>query len=234
WKLSDTQQLTASYSHRVQRPDPGEFNSFRMLLDPLNFRAGNPNLKPQQTQSFELGYEYRQAPVMLLATLYYRQNRDGVAEVLRDLGGGVFLSERNNIAQSRSGGLELVANGRLTKTLTYNLNGNLGWVQLDTLGPTFAPTRSATSISGHGGLTWQITPDDLFQLNGFMNGKRLTPQGYIDSLHAFDLGYRHKFTEHLSVIVTAQDFLGAWRLRQVIDTPVLRERVSNVFDSRQF
>jgi len=232
WKLSDSQQLTASYSHRVQRPDPGEFNAFRFLLDPLNFRAGNPNLKPQQTQSFELGYEYRQAPVMLLATLYYRQNRDGVADVLRDLGGGVFLSERNNIAQSRSGGLELVANGRLTRTLTYNLNGNVGWTQLDSLGPLFAPTRSIVAFSGHGSLTWQATADDLFQLNAFMNGKRLTPQGYADPMVGVDLGYRHKLTDKLSIMMTAQDLLGSFRAFQAIDTPVLRERTKTDFDSR--
>jgi outer membrane receptor protein involved in Fe transport len=62
WKLSDAQSLSASYAHRVQRPDPFDFNSFRVLVDPLNFRSGNPHLKPQQTQSFELGYAYRGAP----------------------------------------------------------------------------------------------------------------------------------------------------------------------------
>jgi len=232
WKLSESQQFTASYSHRVQRPDPSEFNSFRFLIDPLNFRAGNPHLKPQQTQSFEVGYEYREAPVVLLATLYYRQNRDGVADVLRDLGGGVFLTERSNVAQSRSGGLELVANGRLTKTLTYNLNGNLGWTELESLGPLFAPTRSMVAFSGHGSLTWQATADDLFQLNAFMNGKRLTPQGHADPMVGVDLGYRHKLTDKLSVMMTAQDILGTFRVSQAIDTPVLQERSKTNFNTR--
>lgn len=232
WKLSDTQALTASYSHRVQRPDPGDFNAFRFLLDPLNFRAGNPNLKPQQTQSFEAGYEYRRTPVTLLATLYYRQNRDGVADVLRDLGGGMFLSERDNLAQSRSAGLELVASGKLTKTLSYNLTGNLGWTELDSLGPLFAPVRSMIAGSGHGSLTWQASADDLFQLNAFMNGKRLTPQGYADPMVGVDLGYRRKLTDKLSVMVTAQDLLGTFRAFQAIDTPVLRERTKTDFDTR--
>ena len=232
WKLSDGQQLTASYSRRVQRPDPSEFNAFRFLVDPLNLRAGNPHLKPQQTQSFEIGYEYRETPVMLLATLYYRQNRDGVADVLRDLGGGVFLTERSNIAQSRSGGLELVANGRLTKALSYNLNGALGWAELDSLGPLFAPTRSMVAFSGHGSLTWQATADDLFQLNAFMNGKRLTPQGHADPMVGVDLGYRHKLTDKLSVMITAQDILGTFRVSQAIDTPVLQERSKTNFNTR--
>ncbi|HEY2357923.1 MAG TPA: TonB-dependent receptor, partial [Phenylobacterium sp.] len=233
WKLADAQQLTASFSRRVQRPDPSEFNSFRFMIDPLNFRSGNPFLKPQQTQSFELGYEYRQSPVLLLATLYYRENRDGVADVARDLGDGVVLTQRANIAQSRSTGVELVANGRLTKTLTYNVNGNIGWSQLDALGPTFAPARSLFTPSGRGSLTWQPTAADTVQLNAFMNGKRLTPQGYADSMVGVDVGYRHKLTDKLSLMMTAQDVLGTFRAFQAIDTPVLHERTTTDFDTRQ-
>ena len=233
WKLSEAQQLTASYSHRVQRPDPNDFNSFRFLLDPLNYRSGNPGLKPQQTQTFELGYAYRQAPVVLLATLFYRQNRDGVADVLRDLGGGVYLSERANLAQSRSAGLELVANGKLTSSLSYGVNATLGWARLDSLGPAYAPTRTAAIPSGHGSLTWQATTDDLFQLNGFINGKRLTPQGYSDAMIGADLGYRHKLTDKLSVTITAQDILHSFRGFQANDTPILIERVKTDFDTRQ-
>jgi outer membrane receptor protein involved in Fe transport len=233
WKLSDSQQVTANYSHRVQRPDPNEFNFFRFMLDPLNFRAGNPDLKPQQTQSFELGYEYRQTPVVLLATAYYRQNREGVADVLRDLGGGVVLSERNNIAQSRSAGLEVVASGKLSKTLNYSLTVNGTWTELDSLGPSFAPTRSLASVAGHGSLSWQATLDDLFQLNAFLNGKRLTPQGYADPAFGLDLGYRHKITDRVSFVATAQDILGTFHLFQANDTPLLSERTKINFDSRQ-
>jgi hypothetical protein len=37
-----------------------------------------------------------------------------VTDVVSDLGGGVLLTTRENLATSRNGGLELVANGRLT------------------------------------------------------------------------------------------------------------------------
>ncbi|HEY0437091.1 MAG TPA: outer membrane beta-barrel protein, partial [Phenylobacterium sp.] len=144
-----------------------------------------------------------------------------------------FLTERANLAQSRSGGVELVANGRLSKTLTYNLNANLGWTQLESLGPQFAPTRSLVSASGHGSLTWQATGEDLFQLNAFMNGKRLTPQGSVDPMAGFDLGYRRKLTDKLSLLFTAQDLFRTFHLHQVIDTPTLQENFRARFDARQ-
>ena len=232
WKVADDQTLSASYSHRVQRPDLTWFNPFRFPIDPLNFRAGNTGLKPQQTQSFELGYENKATPITLLATAYYRENRDGLTNVARDLCDGVFLTQVENLASSRSAGLELNASGKINAKLSFNLSANLGWMQLNSLGPQFAPTRSTANVGGQGSLTWTATPKDLFQLNGFMNAKQLTAQGYVDPMIGIDLGYRRKLTDKLSLVVTAQDIAHSFHVFQAIDTPVLTERLKTDFDTR--
>ncbi|HEY3950750.1 outer membrane beta-barrel family protein [Phenylobacterium sp.] len=231
WKLSDDQTLTGSYSHRVQRPDPVTFNAFRFENDPLNFTAGNPGLKPQQTQSFEVGYENRVTPITVLATAYYRENRDGFAGVLVDLGGGVELNELGNLARGRSAGLELNASGKINSQLSFNLNGDLAWTQLDSLGPLFAPTRATASFGGQGSLTWTATSKDLFQLNGFMIPKVLGPQGFGDPMFGIDLGYRRRLSERLSLVATAQDIFHSFHQLRVIDTPVLVDRLKVAFDT---
>ena len=234
WPLSEDRKLTASYSQRVQRPQAEDFNSFRLMLDPLNYRSGNPRLRPQQTQSFELGYEYRKAPVMLLATAYYRQNDHVVIDVLRDQGGGVFLTTRENVSNTRSGGLELVANGRITKDLTYSLSGNLFWNQLDAQGLGFPDRRSAVSAFGRASLSWQATDDDLIQVSTFLNGKRLIAQGYYAPSTGTDFGWRHKIDDRISLVLTARDILGTYRDKLVIDTPGLRSTSRRDPDSRSF
>jgi outer membrane receptor protein involved in Fe transport len=234
WKLDDSQQLTASYSHRVQRPGPEEYNAFRFLIDPLNYRSGNPALRPQETHSWELGYQLRKFPATLyLATLFYRENFNGTADVVTSLPGGVYLTTRQNLTTSRNGGLELVTAGRLNKALTYNVSGTLFWTQLDGFGPGFPPTRSTFSAGGRANLNWQATKDDLFQVNVFGFGKRLTPQGYGEPVVGVNLGYRHKLTDKVAFVATAQDIFGGFRDRQVIDTPTLKARTERDFDSRQ-
>jgi outer membrane receptor protein involved in Fe transport len=94
YTLSQTQTLTANYSKRVQRPQSQDLNPYPIYQDPKNFFAGNPDLKPQITDSYELGYQYRKGPASYLATLYYRESRDGVTNVVRNLGDGVFLTTR--------------------------------------------------------------------------------------------------------------------------------------------
>jgi outer membrane receptor protein involved in Fe transport len=226
YKLDDAQQLTASASRRVQRPQPFDFNPFLQYLDPQNYRQGNPNLKPQQTDSYELGYQYRKNGTILLATAYYRDGKDAVNDLTQDLGGGVFLTTRANIGSFRTAGLELVANGRLPHRLSYNVSSNLLWNEIDGSGLGFGSSdRSAYSLSGRASLSWQATSKDFFQVSGFVNGKRLTPQGYAKPFGMLNLGYRHKLDDKLSFVMTVQDAAKTFHDHRVIDTPALKDVV---------
>lgn len=232
YKLSDQQKLTASYSQRLQRPGPFDLNPVPFLLDPLNYRVGNPNLKPQQTQSFELGWQYRKAPVMATATLFYRENDKVMTDVVRDQGGGVFVTTKANVANTRNGGLELVLSGKLNPKLTYNINGTMFWAQLDGLNLGFTDKRTGTTAQGRASMSWQATPKDLVQINGFLVGKRLTPQGYAKPFAGIDFGYRRKINDQVSLLVAVQDPLGLFRDKQVIDTPALKSLVVRDPDAR--
>jgi outer membrane receptor protein involved in Fe transport len=224
YTLSQNQTLSANYSRRVQRPGAQDLHPYRVYLDPFNYRQGNPNLKPQITDSYELGWQYRKGQTYYLATAYFRDTRDSVTDVVSDLGGGVLLTSRANLGKSRSGGLELVANGRLTPKLTYNLSGNLFWNEIDAGNLGFAGTRSGTALSGRANLNWQATPKDFFQVNAFTSGKRLTPQGHREPFKMLNLGYRRKVNDKLSLVVTATDALDSFEDVTVVDTPTLRDR----------
>ncbi|EJL28256.1 outer membrane receptor for ferrienterochelin and colicin [Caulobacter sp. AP07] len=224
YALSDTQTLTANYSRRVQRPQVQDLNPNLVYIDQYNLRAGNPDLKPQVTDAYELGWQYRKGPTSYLATAYFRDSADVVTDVVEDWGGGVLLTTRENLGKSRNGGLELVTNGKLTPKLSYNLSANAFWNQIDAGNLGFVGKRSGTTLSGRANLSWQATPKDFFQLNGFTSGKRLTPQGHREPISLVNLGYRRKVTDRLNVVVTVNDVADSFRDVAVIDTPLLRER----------
>ncbi len=231
YTLNDNNSLTANYSRRVQRPGAGELNPFRVYIDPYNYRSGNPNLKPQQTDSYELGWQYRKAQTYYLATLYVRQSKQSVTDVIQDLGGGVLLTTRENLGKNNNAGLELVANGRLTPKLSYNLSSNIFHNEITATNLGFSGTRSDTMVSGRANLNWQATPKDFFQVNAFSSGKRLTPQGYREPVQMVNLGYRRKVNDKLSFVVTAQDVLKGFEDTVVTNTAVLRDtttRTANV------
>lgn len=55
-QLTDQQTLQASYSRRIERPNYGSLNPFRMFRDPSLYYEGNPYLKPELTQNINLNH----------------------------------------------------------------------------------------------------------------------------------------------------------------------------------
>lgn len=225
YAISKTDSLRSSYSRRIQRPSPQELNPYTIYIDPQNLRRGNPFLLPEVTDSFELGWQHRKGPAFYSLTGFYRRSRGGATDVLSDLGGGIFLTSRANLATAERVGVEAIANGRLSKTLTYNASGTFLWNEIDSrTAGTFGP-RSGTTGTLRANLSWQPAPKDFFQLNATYSGKQLLPQGYRRSDPLLNLGYRRKVNDRLSLLVTAQNVLDSARQVVVFETPTLRDRV---------
>ena len=232
YRFADSQQLTLSYSRRIQRPNPSDLNPLRLEYDQFNFRSGNPNLKPERTDSFEAGWQYRAGGTFYVATAYYRVSANDFTDVVVDLGAGALLSTKQNLASSKHAGVELVANGHLTKDLSYNVSTNIYYAEIDPgsspLSSALGPVAAQSAIEGGGrfSLNWNATASDILQASGQMNARRLTPQGHSDPSYVAFLGYRHKVSDKLAVVFNIQDVFHTAGGHSVIDTPILRERTS--------
>jgi outer membrane receptor protein involved in Fe transport len=232
YDLGDSQQLSASYAQRVQRPDPDDLNPFRSYGEALVVTQGDPGLKPQETRAYEAAWQYKTSQTYYLATVYFRDSKDATTDLVQDLGGGLLLRTKANLGRRRDGGLEFTANGRLTPQLTYNISGNVYWTEIDATGLGIPKDRSATAVGGRANLNWQATPQDAVQVNASANARRLLPQGYREPIYALNLGYRRKIDDKLSAVVTVQDLFRSQRGHEIFETPVLRQRADRSFDSR--
>lgn len=56
WKVSKKQSLALNYGRRINRPDYNVLNPFRTQLSELSVATGNPFLRPEIVNNFELGY----------------------------------------------------------------------------------------------------------------------------------------------------------------------------------
>lgn len=227
YELSANQRLRGSYSRRIQRPSPQDLNPYVLYIDPLSQRRGNPDLRPEVTDAFELSWQLRKGGTFYSLTGFYRVSRGGITDVTEDLGNGVFLTTRANLATTRRAGVELLANGKLSKTLSYNASGSLLWNEIDPRTAGIATPRSGTTGTVRVNLTWQPTAKDFFQLNGTWSGDQLLPQGYRRSSYVVNLGYRHKFSDRFSLVLTGQNMLDSAQQQIVIDTPLIRDRITN-------
>nr|WP_314123421.1 TonB-dependent receptor [uncultured Brevundimonas sp.] len=234
YQLNPEQTLRASYSRRIQRPQPSQLNPFVSYQDPLNRRSGNPDLQPQETDSFEAMWQMRKGQSFYQATAYLRDTDKAFTDVATDIGGGVLLTRPENLGSRRDIGLELTAKGRLHPTLRYNASVNVFRQEIDAGAVPGGGDRESTLASGRLSLNWQPTTKDFVQLSGFWQGDSLLAQGTREAGGMVNLGYRRKLSDTLSFNFTGRDLFNSFNNTTVYDTPLFSERTEQKIKLRAF
>ena len=221
--LSDRSTLSFGASRRIVRPNPSYLNGYIDHEYPPNLAAGNPNLKPQLTQSFETGYGYQGDAASYGLSGYYRRNTDSVTEVTEYLGNGLTLTTKANLPKSDSAGLEFSANGTLLPKLAYNLSGNAFYTQIDATELGFRGLKSTTGFNAKAKLDYQPTAIDSAQIIFSRTDKRLTPQGSVSAMNIVNLGYKHALMPGLAAVMTISDLFDGQRYRRNAATATLTQ-----------
>lgn len=79
YKFTENSDLGISLSRRINRPSYRQLNPFKNFLDPLTYSTGNPYLKPELTNSFELTHTYLQK---YMTKIGYSRTTDNILTVL--------------------------------------------------------------------------------------------------------------------------------------------------------
>lgn len=226
YSLSDTAKLRFSYSHRLQRPQAQDLNPSVVYIDSQNVTSGNPNLKPQETDSYELGYEYTGPTTSYQIRGYYRDNRHVITQLSTFIGNGVILTTKANEGSGHADGLEFNYNGKLGQKLNLSLNGNLAQTELTT--PSTGKT-DATSLSGRISFDYAASLKDRFQFSYFSSGKQLTGQGYRAPFQMGNISYRHQFNMKTAAVVTVNDPFRSGKFKMVTDSDTVHSVITRGF-----
>ncbi len=226
YELSARETLKFSASRRVARPRAEDLNPYPVYQDAFNLRAGNARLMPQDVRSFEAGYEYNRRGTALQATLYFRDSRDIVTDVSRYISPTVLLTTKENLGKSLSGGVELAAEGKLSRFLSYTASGSLYEDRLDAANLNLGGPRSQLSGGAKISLSFSPTAKDQIQMSGNYLSKRLTAQGWRLPSYGANLGFRHTFNDSLAAVATVTDVFNTQRDRTVIATALVQDRYS--------
>lgn len=221
--LSERSTVSLGASRRVTRPDPDLLNPYVFEEYPPNFTAGNPYLRPQFTQSYELGYEYQGRESSYGLTGYYRRNENGLTDVTEYIGQGLTVTSKTNLPRSDSAGLEFSATSHISRTLSYSLSGNAFYSQIDATALGFPGLKSTTGVNAKVKLDYHPNATDSAQLIFTRTDKRLTPQGSVSAINLVNLGYKHALTSALSAVATVSDLFDGQRYVRMAIAPTLTQ-----------
>lgn len=219
--IGDKQDIQLNYSRKINRPNFFQLMPNTDFSDTLNLQTGNPDLKPEFTNSLELSYQkiYGERNNSFLVSLFGKQTDDLISryQTLQEFGDtSALVSSWINANTAYAAGVEFIFRNNFTKWWEMNLNTNLYYSKIN--GSNVVPdlknerTSSFTKLNN----TFKISKTLSVQLSaeyqsksalpvstsnsgggggrgGWMGGPSATSQGYIDANYGIDIGIRKEF-----------------------------------------
>lgn len=129
-KINQEDNLQLSYTRKVNRPNFFQLMPFTDFADSINLRRGNPDLRPEFTNSLELTYQNAMPKGHnLLISAYYKSANDLITSYQipeKDpFGRDVIVTTFTNANRSQAYGMEFTLKNPVTKWLDFTTNVNL-------------------------------------------------------------------------------------------------------------
>ncbi|MCT4121835.1 TonB-dependent receptor [Elizabethkingia anophelis] len=200
YKLNDHNKLSIFYNRRVDRPNEVDIRIFPKYDDAEIIKVGNPQLRPQFTNSIELGHKYNWDNGYLYSALYHRFANGTITRISSIVPESTLIyAVFQNAGKSYNSGLEMIWNQKVSKAYSFNINGNIYRNQIDAFSvenlypqPNIFSANQETAISGNVKLNniFKLSKGFDAQLTAVYLAPDIIPQGKIDSRFSVDFGVK--------------------------------------------
>lgn len=127
-KLNEKNKISAFYNRRIDRPGEFELRPFPKYDDPEILKTGNPYLRPQYTQTFELAYKTQWKDGSVYFAGFYRLINDIFDRVYTNdttSATTIINSIPQNLGKGTNLGFEIAAEHKISDK--WDVNGSFNW-----------------------------------------------------------------------------------------------------------
>ena len=203
------------YNRRIQRPGLAQLNPNFNTANPQNITIGNPELRPELTNNFELGLSKTIKKTFVNATFFGRITNNAISQVRQpsDTLAGAIVTTYENIGKQHAYGVNLFANVAATSKINVGIFANAFYTTLtgQTVGENGLSQKiSNDGINVSGGLFSQATFKNGWgaQAFAFMQGTQIQLQGQQGGFGFYTVGVKKDFKNKKgSLGLAAENFL---------------------------
>jgi outer membrane receptor protein involved in Fe transport len=230
YKLNDNNKISAFYNRRIDRPGEPELRVFPKYDDPELLKVGNPYLRPQFTDAFEIAHKYSWGDGSLFSAVYHRMIKDQYMRIFSidtsnpdyDIVNRIY----QNTGSATNTGLELLFSQDITNTFKVSASFN-GFVNsIDAYqGTLLFPFERPFFIEASADPAWDAKLTSEFklpwelsaQITGVFFSNRNIPQGEQLSRSSLDFGFKKTIWDSKGELsLAATDILNTFGIRQRI------------------
>lgn len=177
YKFNDKNSLEFNYSRRINRPSYEQLNPFKFFLDPTTYKEGNPYLKPQTTESFELTHVFKQK---IYTTLGFGRTHNNITEVIApsDIQPKLTVQTNKNLTQVDVYALNISVPIEVTKWWYTTNDINLYYAS-------YTGNIAKTTINNIGSLNFNFNSTNTFNFTKTFSGE-LSGNYRTRELYAFE------------------------------------------------
>lgn len=194
YSITETNSIQLSYSRRLSRPWSRALLPFSDFSDSRSQFTGNPNLTPEFSNSYEVGYLRSWGTGSLLTSLYYRYRTD-VIERITQQDDGVLRRFPINLAREKALGVEFSVDQELFNAVTLTGSANFFRSESDGQYQQQVFASSAEAFQSRLQLRWDISDSWKYQASLRYRGPRETTQGRRNGHTMMDTGISKEFLD---------------------------------------
>jgi outer membrane receptor protein involved in Fe transport len=227
YKINDNNKVSIFYNRRVDRPNEVDIRIFPKYDDAEIIKVGNPALRPQFTNSIELGYKTNWENGSLYNAIYHRFADGTITRISSTVPpSNLIYATFQNVNKSYNTGIEMVLAQEISKMYSFNINLNAYRNQIDafTIENKYPTTHTFSAdqqeiFSGNVKLnnTFHFPKSIDAQLTVIYLAPDIIPQGKIKSRYSLDLGLKKAVQKGKGeMFVNATDLLNTMIIRKEI------------------
>ena len=231
-KLGKGGMLKASYNRRIQRPSIRFLNPNIQSSNQINISQGNPELDPEYTNNYELGYSTFIKGFSLNLTSFVRNTTGSIQQVRLPLENGGILTTYQNIGTEDAYGLSIFANVNIGK---LSLNGGSD-IMYSVLDNHLGSRNEGFVVSGRMFGNYNLGKGWAIQAFGFARGRSVQLQGTQGGFGMYNLGVRKEIFDKKGTIgFGAENFLTReFKIKNKLETPTIQQNSLNVMRNMSF
>ncbi len=227
YKINDRNKISFFYNRRVDRPNEVDIRIFPKYDDAEIIKVGNPALRPQFTNSFELGYKTSWDKGYFYSAAYHRF-ADGTITRISSIApnSNLIYAIFQNAGRSYNTGLEIVLTQEVAKWYSFNLNLNGYHNQINAFSvenkypvPNTFSADKQEIISGNIKLnnTFHLPKNFDAQLTAIYLAPDIIPQGKIAQRFSLDFGIKKSLQKGKGeLFLNATDILNTMIIKKEI------------------
>lgn len=235
-KFSGNQEWQFNLSRKIQRPNFFQLMPVRMFSDRLNYRIGNPQLKPEFRNISEINYNKIFTGGSYLGSIYARYEEQPITDVaypsIEDP--TVLVNTTVNGKNSFRYGTEHTLKYTFFKNLDMTLNANVFYIYIKGL---IVPTEPQVTAKGYAFnakaiLSYKFPKQLTLQVNGNYESPRILLLGATLPVYSMDVSLVKTLSAKWMLNLTLSDAFNTRRMGTKYETPYYTQELMRRRESR--